>query len=319
LSPSPEVDEVWHEHLKRPVSYGTMCQTLLYNGNPTGLLMIDHTPESEEDDEEMKEERRTRTTTYMELLCSDWKNKMKQDNVSVPPPLGFNVTIRLKDPNVFSTKQDHVILSVAVSDSIATLKAKIFQEYRIPVHQQQLTYNGKLVRGTIAFLEIHNSVEFFLFITQMEIVVKTLIGKPITVAVSSNLTISIVKQLITEGIPKDQQKLVFSLIFPQGLEDERTLAHYSIQKESILHLLVLRRGGMQIFVKTLTGKTLTLEVEPSDSIKKIKQKIQDVEGTPSDHQSLIFAGKQMEDSRALADYNVQLKSTLHMVKRLSGC
>jgi hypothetical protein len=99
LSPSPEVDEVWHEHLKRPVSYGTMCQTLLSdNGKPTTeLFMIDHTPESEEDDEEVKEERRERTNNYMDLLCSDWKEIMKYDNMNVPPPLGFNVTIRLKD------------------------------------------------------------------------------------------------------------------------------------------------------------------------------------------------------------------------------
>jgi len=186
--------------------------------------------------------------------------------------------------------------------------ASVTDAIRIPFVGSAGRYHGSNGLALEQVMQIRGGMQLF---------VKTLTGKTVSIEVEEGESIEDVKAKISEkeGIPPEQQRLIFG---GQQLQDSKTLDDYDVGDDATLHLVLRLRGGMQLFVKTLTGKTVSIEVEEGESIEDVKAKISEKEGIPPEQQRLIFGGQQLQDSKTLDDYDVGDDATLHLVLRLRG-
>ena len=211
-----------------------------------------------------------------------------------------------------------ITLEVDPEHAIQNVKTKVADEVGIPVDRHELTFGNKALKDdrTLKYYNIQagSTLHFFL-VLRGRIHVKTQNGKMFTLEVVPQDTIEDVKKKMFEEkrIAVECTHLVYA---GKKLEDQRTLGDYNIRREAILHLIpthcTRRDGVMPIRLQTLTGKTITLDVTPEDTINDVKKEVYWKEGITVELQSLSYAGEKLNDRKTLKGYNITRSSVLNV-------
>jgi len=232
------------------------------------------------------------------------------------------ITLSIDFSNIIFVKKvdgSAFTLMVELSDTIKSIKEKIEEKEGIPQNLQKLFYNGLplvIDNTTLANNYIQNlsTIHLEIITTKQKIIyIKALDGNSITIDIKPSDTIFNIKEKIYEkgGIPPSEQDLFFNRT---QLEDAKTLSDYNIHNLSTVNLVILPfKIDNKIFVKTLDGRKITLDIQQKDSVLNVKEKLQDEEGISQNEQKLYYIGRQLVDDRALNDYYIKNRSILHIV------
>jgi len=215
---------------------------------------------------------------------------------------------------------DTIYVEVKLSDTVEELKKKIHEKINIPPEQQRLIFNGDQLDDDqeLSYYNIKNESMIHLIIclsSSINVQVKCPSGKIITLKAEPSDKIKDLKSKIEEkeNIPSDHQCLI---IDGDQLEDDRKISDYNIKNKSMLQLISNYSDSIQVQVKSYIGKTITINIKLSDTVKILKKKIEEKEGTQQS--ILLFCGKELEDKNTLQYYNIQRNSTITSVGRFLG-
>ena len=250
------------------------------------------------------------------------KDDLSLSHYSIKMESIIHLIVRLDDMHmeifIETLTGDTIFLEIKPSDTVANIKSMIQDRKGISSHLQVLSFANKYLRDGFTLSDFNDQAQpslrgqttLQLVVCSMQIFIATPTGKTIPLMVDPNITIDTVKLMITdkEGITPCQQEMFFN---SKKLQDNQTLSEFYIRVNCTLQL-VEHVYDMQIFVKTLTGKTFTLGVDASNTIGTVKSMIQDKEGIPPDQQQLSFAGQWLKDDLTLSYYKVQKNSTFHL-------
>lgn len=263
--------------------------------------------------------------------------KIQQGSVlhMVSAPAHRRVFLKMPAAAGAGAEADVVPLTVSLSGTVENLSRKIAEKLKIPPDRQALSFKGvSLEKGKpLTHYSIRSDSVINVATREEEVLqdlfIRTPIGKMVKVGFLPSDTVKLIKQKVHAKVGLEPERQVL-LLAGTPLENSVTLGSFDISAESNFHL-VLRSSEMnpsessapessppeindlvQIFIRTLTGKTFTLEVSVSDSIRDVKAKIQQLQGLPIDQQVLLTRGEPLSDALRLRDYNIETESTFYL-------